>query len=398
MTGDKRMQAIGADITPSRIRILVVEDSPVVCEFLTHILNLVPNFQVVGVAHDGEHAVAMAKECGPDIITMDIHMPRMDGFEATRRIMETCAKPIVIVSGSSTVNESVTACRALGAGALAVIARPYGFGHPEFASSTEKLVETLRTMADVKVVRRWAQRGPAPPNARPGGLAPPSALAPACHAPRLVAIGASTGGPAAIATILSALSRDMHFPIAVVQHICLGFTKAFCEWLGETTNMPVHVGTDGEQMLNGHVYVAPGEFHMGVCGLCRVKLDTAPPENGLKPSVAHLFRSVAAAFGDNAAAILLTGMGSDGSAELKLVRDQGGLTIAQDEASSVVHGMPGEAIRMNAAMHVLSPEAIGTVLRGMGRPSSIGTAQPWAADVAPDTNGATHAGFGSESC
>lgn len=341
----------------TKIRVLVVEDSPVARDFLTHILNLVPDLEVVGVAHDGEQALAMIHECRPDVVTMDIHMPVMDGFEATRRIMEVRATPIVIVSASSTVLESVTACRALGAGAVAVEARPFGFGHPLFVSSTEKLVETLRLMAGVKVVRRWAEKG-----GSAGGAAPVS-RGPAPAEVRLVAIGASTGGPAAIAIILSALPKNLPFPVVIVQHICDGFITGFGEWLGQTSGLPVTIAAHYELMLPGRVYVAPSGFHLGVTSSRHIQLDAGPPQNGQRPAVSHLFRSVASAYGKHAVAVLLTGMGSDGSAELKLIRDRGGVTIAQDQASSVVHGMPGEAIRLGAATHVLPPESIGSFLR-----------------------------------
>ena len=345
----------------SRIRIMVVEDSPVVRDFLTHILNLVPDLQVVGVAHSGEEALQMVREYRPDVITMDIHMPGMNGFETTLRIMETQATPIVIVSGSSSVTEAVTAFRALAAGALAVMPRPHGFGHPEFASSTGQLVETLRLMAGVKVVRRW-------PKHRIGATEPPSAKAWTANSEvRMLAIGASTGGPAAIATILTGLSKNLPFPVCIVQHICDGFVGGFVAWLAQTSGLPVHVGTNGELPLPGHVYVAPDGCHMGVNGSNRILLDAAPAENGLRPSVAYLFRSVAAAYGRHAAAILLTGMGTDGAKELKLVRDRGGVTVAQDQATSIVHGMPGEAIRLGAAMHVLPPESIGAFVCGLGR-------------------------------
>lgn len=344
------------------IRVLVVEDSRVVCDFLTHLLNSVADFQVVGVAHDGEQAIAMVHELRPDVVTMDIHMPRMDGFEATRRIMETRATPIVIVSASSTVLEAVTACRALGVGAVAVEARPFGIGHPEFTRSTERLIETVRLMAGVRVVRRWVRRDT---------TVPPDAVRPSPPATRrseirLAAIGASTGGPAALATILSSLTRELPFPLMIVQHICDGFAPGLAEWLAQVSGLPVTIAAEGELLLAGHVYIAPSGVHCGVTANLRVALGLGPPENGVRPAVSYLFRSVADHYGSHALAVLLTGMGVDGAAALKRVRDAGGVTIAQDELSSIVHGMPGEAIRIGAAEHILKPEAIGAFLDSCG--------------------------------
>jgi two-component system chemotaxis response regulator CheB len=267
---------------PPKIRVLIAEDSPVVRDFLTHVLNGVPDIEVVGVSHDGEQALAMMPDCRPDVVTMDIHMPVMDGFEATRRIMETQATPIVIVSGSSTVLESVTACRALGAGAVAVEARPFGIGHPQFVESTEKLVETLRAMAEVKVVRRWRQP------AGKGGAVPRLTPTSAGAEIRLAAIGASTGGPAAIVTILGALPKDLPFPVVIVQHICDGFTAGFGEWLAQVSGLPVHVPTNGEALQAGHVYVAPSGVHLAVTGASRVLLAAAPPR---KTACAHPSRT-----------------------------------------------------------------------------------------------------------
>jgi two-component system chemotaxis response regulator CheB len=299
----------------------------------------------------------MVRDCRPDVITMDIHMPKLDGFEATRRIMETQPTPIVIVSGSSTVEEATTAFRTLEVGALAAVPRPYGFGHPEFASSATRLVETVRLMSEVKVIRRWPRRDPGAQAVTP---------VPVRVEIRIVAIGASTGGPGALATILAALPKDLPFPVLVVQHICQGFTAGLGEWLAQVSGLPVHIAADGEMLVSGHVYVAPSNYHLGLGSSNRIRLDSGPAENGVRPAVSYLFRSVATVFGKQAVAVLLTGMGTDGADALKLIRDRGGLTIAQDQASSVVHGMPGEAIRLGAAMHVLTPESIGAFLRSLG--------------------------------
>lgn len=352
---DEKMDALRNPQSPP-IRVLVVDNSPVVRDFLVHILSLVPDLQVVGVAHDGEQAISMVHKCRPDVITMDIHMPGIDGFETTRRIMETQPTPIVIVSDSSTVTETLTAVSALSVGALAVAARPHGFGHPQFAQSVEQLVETMRLMAGVKVVRRWPQRGAETDKTR---LVTPVA---ARSEVRIVAIGASTGGPAVIATILAALPKDLPCPVVIVQHICEGFITGFGEWLAQASGLPVHVAAAGELLLPGHVYVAPSGVHAGISAGNRIVFSDQAPENGLRPSVAYLFRSVAQVFGPSAVGVLLTGMGRDGAKELKAMKDKGALTIVQDEASSIVHGMPGEAIKLGAATYVLPPEAIAPIL------------------------------------
>jgi two-component system chemotaxis response regulator CheB len=340
------------------IKVLVVEDSPVVREFLVHILGSDAGIQVVGTAPDGGEALDAVRRLCPDVITMDIHMPKLNGLEATRRIMETAPTPIIIVSGSEDAREVVTTFDAMEAGALAVLRRPAGPGHPDHETTARELVQTVKLMAEVKVVRRWPQRRPGEPAPRAVemGLAQEPAKL------RIVAIGASTGGPPVLQTILAALPKTFPAPVVIVQHMAAGFSRGFIEWLAQSSALPVHLATHGESMLPGHVYLAPDEVQMKVARHDRIVLTRDEPENGLRPSVSCLFRSVAEVYGCDAVAGLLTGMGRDGAEELRLLKEKGAVTFVQDKDSSVVHGMPGEAIRLDAAMLVLPPEKIATVL------------------------------------
>ena len=348
------------------IDVLVVEDSPVVREFLVHILSADPDIRVAGTAHDGEEALEAVRRHRPDVITMDIHMPKMDGLEATRRIMETDPTPIIIVSGSNNSREVVTTFDAMEAGALAVLRRPAGIGHPEHEATARELVQTVKLMSEVKVVRRWPRTRHAVPAPRPAkmGLARESAQV------RVVVIGASTGGPPALHTILEGLPKDFPVPLLIVQHMAAGFVRGFVDWLTQSCRLPIHVATHGELMLPGHVYVAPDEFQMKVERGGKIALTRDPPENGLRPSVSCLFRSIAEVYGCDAVAGLLTGMGRDGAEELRLLKEKGAVTFAQDKDSSVVHGMPGEAIKLDAAMLVLPPEKIAAVLMNLANHGS----------------------------
>jgi two-component system, chemotaxis family, protein-glutamate methylesterase/glutaminase len=343
------------------IKALVVEDSPVVREFLVRILNEDARIRVVATARDGEEALEAVATSKPDVITMDINMPRMNGFEATRRIMETQPTPIVIVSGSWDPREVETTFQALDAGALAAIPRPMGIGHPDHAKSAHELVQTVKLMSEVKVVRRR-------PRPRSEGSAPSPApsVSPPIKRPetaiQVVAMGASTGGPPALMTVLSQLPKEFPVPVLVVQHMAAGFIQGFAEWLQHATGLPVQLAAQDERILPGHVYIAPDGFQMKVVAGGRISLDADDPENGVRPSVSCLFRSVAETYGANAAGVLLTGMGRDGAVELQLMRERGAVTIAQNEETSVVFGMPGEAVKLGAATYVLSPNQIGSVL------------------------------------
>lgn len=345
-------------IRKAPIKVLVVDDSPTAREFLVYLFASDPNFQVIGTAFNGEDAVAAVRNKRPDVVTMDIHMPKMNGYDATRVIMESCPVPIVIVTGSLPDDEMKAPFAALDAGALAVIKRPESIRHPDHAATARALIQTVKLMSEVKVVRRWAGHKLAQATSAPvfkeafsinGGT-------------RLIAIGSSTGGPLVLQQILSSLPKDLPVPIVVVQHITEGFTEGFSEWLMDASGFPVSVAIEGEVMKPGHVYIAPNGRHVTVNSQGRIALKNGVPEHGHMPSVSCLFRSVADAYGAKAIGVLLTGMGKDGSAELGMMKEKGAITLAQDKASSVVHGMPGEAISLGGATYVLPPEKIASAL------------------------------------
>ena len=338
-----------------KINVLVAEDSPVTRMFLVHLLESDPQIRVIGAVGDGQAAVDFVNEKKPDVVLMDIHMPRMDGFEATRHIMKTHAVPIVVCSAVSNTLDTVITFKAMEAGAIACIEKPTGSGHANFEATRANLLQTVKSMSEVKVVRRWAASRPAPA-ARPAvWQRPPAEI-------KLIGIGASTGGPPVLHTILAGLPQDFAVPVLIVQHIADGFVAGMAEWLNEPKGLRIHVAAHGIIPLPGHVYLAPDDLHMGIASAGHIVLSRQPPENHLRPAVSFLFRSLAKVCGANALGVLLTGMGSDGAEELKALRDAGAVTIAQDRETSVVHGMPGAAIALGGATHVLPANRIAAAL------------------------------------
>jgi two-component system chemotaxis response regulator CheB len=346
------------------IRVLVAEDSATARALLVEVLRSDPELEVVGEAKDGVEAVELAQKLRPQIVTMDIRMPRMDGFEATKEIMITAPTPIVIVTASTRAREVETAMHALRAGALTVLAKPRAQDTPSFEEAASKLIGTIKAMAQVKVVRHWrpAQRPELPP--RP---ALPRPGAPG----KIVAVATSTGGPAALQRLLGSLPGDFPVPILVVQHITPGFTPGLVAWLNTVCDLRVKVAEPGEFLAPHTVYLAPDGRHLGVARIAPLGgpepasvprpmahiADTAPV-GGFRPSGTYLFESVARAFGAAAVAVILTGMGEDGVVGLRHVRQAGGRIIAQDEKSSVVFGMPAVAIAAGLADEVLALDAI----------------------------------------
>lgn len=346
---------------PHRIRVLVVEDSPVVRAVLVQLLQDDPQFEVVGTACNGEEAVAFVARIRPDVVLMDVHMPKLDGIEATRQIMEQHPVPIIIASAAVHTQEVPLAFRAMQAGALAFVDKSAPLGSPQFDEQGRQLKQMLRLMSEVKVVRRWnrgAQSGPRTALREP---LPARAGRPF----RVAAFGASTGGPPVLQTIFSQLPRGFALPLLVVQHITPGFVGGLADWLTQASGVPTHLATHALAPLSGHAYLAPDDCHLGLDASGRILLSKAEKENGLRPAVSYLFRSVADAVGAQVIGILLTGMGKDGAAELKQLQLQGAVTIVQDKASSVVHGMPGEAVALGAADYVLPPDKIAAALAGL---------------------------------
>jgi len=348
------------------INVLIVDDSAVVRQHLKDVLESDKDIRVMGTAKDGEEAVRFVQEKKPDVITMDINMPNMNGFEATRKIMETNPVPIVIVTASYDRSDVEKSFHSMEAGALAIIEKPFGKGHPHSKETQNDLVQTVKLMSEVKVVRRWKRERERQSEAIDKKVSD-KGLKKRDKKIKIVAIGASTGGPPIIQTILSGLKKGYSAPILVVQHISKGFLEGLVEWLRQSTGLPVHIAKHGEELLPGHIYFARDDYHLGVDKDGRLRLSREEIENGLRPSVSYLFRSIINSFDGEAVGILLTGMGKDGAMEMKMMKDNGAVTIAQDRESSVVYGMPGEAVRLDGATYVLSPEEIAQTLEDLAR-------------------------------
>jgi two-component system chemotaxis response regulator CheB len=332
------------------IRVLVAEDSLTTRRLLVEILRSDPEIEIAGEASDGVEAVEMTKRLRPAVVTMDIKMPRMDGFEATRQIMVEAPTPIVIVSASVNIREVEVSMHALRAGALTVLPKPAGPEAADFEAQRRRFVDMVKAMSDVKLVRRRAE----PRAAQPLPLPPTAHQAPA----RLVAVAASTGGPPALARILAELPEDFALPILVVQHISQGFVGGLARWLNTAGALPVKVAEDGEPLRPRTVYLAPDDRHLGVTYPGMIRLSDTAPVEGFRPSASVLFESVAKVVGASAVALVLTGMGCDGLDGLHAIRRAGGRIIAQDEPTSVVFGMNGAAVASGLADLIVPLDAL----------------------------------------
>lgn len=345
------MTDAGASGRGRPIRVLVCDDSLVAREMLTQILASDPGIEVVGQAADGLQAVAMVAEVEPDLVTMDIHMPKLDGVEATAQIMAYHPVPILIVS-SSVHGEGVgRAFEALSAGALEVMKKPAPAQWSDLGAIGRKLIRTVRILSRVNVVRHPRGRRRAAADAQgPGSQRG--------RKPRIVAVGSSTGGPSALAAVLGSLPATLPVPVVVAQHIADGFIPGLVDWLASNSRVAVVAAQDGDRMTAGTVYFAPTGTNMVVEGSHLLFRERAPRQVYV-PSADILLASVAASYGPGAVGVLLTGMGADGAKGLGAMRRSGATTIAQDEKTSVVWGMPKAAIDAGAASEVLALADIG---------------------------------------
>jgi two-component system chemotaxis response regulator CheB len=343
----------------AEVRVLVAEDSPTMRRHLVNVINAAPGLRVVGEARDGQEVLALVGELRPDVISMDIRMPGMDGLEATRRVMNQYPTPVVVVSGL--VEQDIDlSFHALQAGALAVVEKPLDRSEPDYAAKQRHLVNTLIAMARVRVVRRWDTVEEVPVVVGQAARAPQARVV-----PEIIAIGASAGGPSALSVILKDFPAGFRVPIVIAQHMPDEFTVGLARWLDKATALRVQLAEDNLVLEAGVAYLSPGSAHLSVIrrqGQLVARLFTERGTYRYQPSVDVLFQSVAQTCGPAGIGVVLTGMGDDGAVGLLAMRQAGAITFAQDEASCTVFGMPGAAIGCGAVMHVLGLSNLATTL------------------------------------
>jgi two-component system chemotaxis response regulator CheB len=342
------------------IRVMVVEDSPLMCKLLTSILNADPQTMVVGVAMNGKEAVELVPRLKPDIITMDMDMPVMDGLETTKQIMASHPTRILIVSSSAFKVGTEKIFRAISHGALDVMDK----SEIEFVGdrrSGDALVAKIKYLTSVRMADQAL--GKSRPERSVVEVRTPVKKA----SDRIVALVASTGGPQALLKVLQKLPGDFPSGIVVVQHITSGFLSGLVDWLGKECKIKVKIGEAMEPIRPGVVYIAPDNFHMKVESGGKIILSDDPPVGGHRPSGDILLESVARTYGRGSVGAILTGMGRDGVMGMKAIREFRGKTIAQDEKSCAVFGMPNAAIEMNIIDKILPIEGIAEEIASMVR-------------------------------
>ncbi|MFP3341805.1 chemotaxis-specific protein-glutamate methyltransferase CheB [Halomonas sp. SIMBA_159] len=331
----------------SVIRVVVADDSQLAREVLREILTRDGDIEIVGEATNGQEAVEMAKRLSPQLITMDLTMPVMDGLSAIEEIMYTKGVPIVVVSDRS---DAQTAYQALEVGALEVLPKP---GLEE--EDAERLLARIRLLSGVSVITRLRRRTSAALTPAPVRLpiTSPCPTAMSRGFQQIVAIACSTGGPQALARLLSKLPKGFPAPVIIAQHISPGFIDGMATWLGSLCALPVSVAQSGERLMPGHIYLVPPESQMKITAQHRFLLTPSPSDALYHPSCDTMLHSVASVYGTDSIGVILTGMGRDGVSGLRAIQLAGGATLAQDEASSVIYGMNQEAVNAGVVQQVM---------------------------------------------
>lgn len=346
-----------------RIRVLIVDDSALIRRMLTEMLEADPEIEVVGAAPDPYVAREKIKQLNPDVLTLDVEMPRMDGVTFLRNLMRLRPMPVVMVSTLTRKGSEVT-LDALDLGAVDFVSKPT----VDIAHTLENYAEEIVAKVKMAARARVRELRPVAERLSADAVLPANAMRHFKTTDKLVAVGASTGGTEAIREVLEAMPADSP-AIVISQHIPEAFSRPFSERMNRCSQMTVKQAEDGDLIVPGHVYIAPGDRHLLVVrdgARFRCRLNEGPPVNRHRPSVDVMFRSVAQNIGPNAVGILLTGMGKDGAAGLLEMQQAGGYTIVQDEATSVVWGMPGEAVALGAANEQAAlPDVPARVLKAL---------------------------------
>ena len=341
-----------------KVRVLIVDDSSVSQKLYKHILIQDGRFDIVGMAKSGKEGWQMAGKLKPDVISMDINMPEMNGVEATQNIMQDCPTPIVIVSSIYQPSEVELSMKILEAGAVHIMTKPHGPGHPMYKINAQHYAKMMYLMSEIKVIRRKSKKNiehvqiSKSENKNPINLIHPD----------MVLIGASAGGPDSLKIIFSKINKDFSLPILLVQHIDPHFTDGYCSWLNTFSNLEVTIAQHNQKPIPGKIYLAPGNLHMELEESGKIILNDSLPVKGHRPAISRLFSSAAKYYEGNNIAILLSGMGSDGAEELKLLRNKGAYTLIQSRESCLVFGMPGEAAKLDAACKEINPSQIADEL------------------------------------
>ena len=333
----------------NKIRVMIIEDSAVIRELLQFIIGSDARLEVAVAVDSAEEALRVLHQVSPDVISMDIQLPGMNGLDATRRIMSVRPTPIVVIAGSAASEETKTSINALRAGALAVLDKPAGFMNGEYEAAAERICTQLVIMSQVKVVRRRIDtESSSAALMKPVPRLVPGPVRNGGHYDAL-GIVASTGGPNAVVQVLTGLGADFPLPILLTQHITRCFLEGFISWLSGVSPFQVVIARHNEVPAAGKVYLAAEDKHLRLDNGV-LKLDASPPVSFQRPSGTLLFQSMAESLGKRAFGVLLTGMGDDGALGLLAIRQCGGYTIAEDETTAVVYGMPAEAARFECRL------------------------------------------------